>query len=159
MNVDILNNVFREMQDKGEFINLSRLKTSLVRKKDNIIETIRKRKKGAGETFIKVMMNLAIVKLAATMVTLLVMTTLFFTHLHVFAPITTQFSKWVSSPLVGFIVTILIIKFIGISVGLTLTLLAAKNMTIKDVRLCVKELGKTRLRVFLRRKVQPQISY
>lgn len=159
MNVDILNNVFREMQDKGEFINLSRLKTSLVRKKDNIIETIRKRKKGAGETFIKVMMNLAIVKLAATMVTLLVMTTLFFTHLHVFAPITTQFSKWVSSPLVGFIVTILIIKFIGISVGLTLTLLAAKNMTIKDVRLCVKELCKTRLRVFLRRKVQPQISY
>ncbi len=147
------------MQDKGEFINLSRLQTSLVCKKDNVIEIIRKRKKGAGETFVKVMMNLAIIKLAATMVTLMAMTTLFFTHLHVFAPITAQFSKWVSSPLVGFVVTILIIKFIGISVGLTLTLLAAKNMTIKDVRLYVKELCKIRLRVFLRRKVQPQINY
>ncbi len=159
MNVNILNNVFREMQDKGKFINLSRLKTSLVCKRDSIIETIRKRKKGAGETFVKVMMRLAIIKLALTMITLMVMTTLFFTHLHVFTPITLQFSKWVSSPLVGFIVTILIIKFIGISVGLTLTILAAKNMTIKDVRLYVKELCKIRLRVFLRKKVQLQINY
>lgn len=143
MNVNILNNVFREMQDKGKFINLSRLKTSLVRKKDNIIETIRKRKKGAGEVFVKVMMRLSIIKLALTMITLMAMTTLFFTHLHVFAPITAQFSKWVSSPLVGFVVTIL----------------AAKNMTIKDVRLRIKELCKIRLRVFLRRKVQPQINY
>ncbi len=159
MNANILNNVFREMQDKGKFINLSRLKTSLVRKKDSIIETIRKRKKGAGETFVKVMMRLSIIKLALTMITLMAMTTLFFTHLHVFTPITLQFSKWVSSPLVGFIVTILIIKFIGISVGLTLTILAVKNMTIKDVQLRIKELCKIRLRVFLRRKVQLQINY
>ncbi len=143
MNVNILNNVFREMRYKGKFINLSWLKTSLMCKRDSIIETIRKRKKGVGETFVKVMMRLSIIKLALTMITLMAMTTLFFTHLHVFAPITAQFSKWVSSPLVGFVVTIL----------------AAKNMTIKDVRLRIKELCKIRLRVFLRRKVQPQINY
>ncbi len=50
------------MQDKGEFINLSRLQTSLVCKKDNVIEIIRKRKKGAGEVFVKVMMRLYIIK-------------------------------------------------------------------------------------------------
>lgn len=65
------------MQDKGKFINLSRLKTSLVRKKDSIIEIIKK-KESASETFIKVMM------------------VLFFTHLHILAPITAQFSEWVS---------------------------------------------------------------
>ncbi len=158
MNMNIINNVFREIQDKGKFINLSQLKTSLARKRDRIIEIIKRRKKDAGETFVKVMMRLSIIKLALTLITLMVMTVLFLNHSHAFTTITLQFSKWFSSPLIGFIITIMIIKFIGISVGLTLTILAAKNMTIKDVRSCVKELCKIRLRVFIRRKVQPQVN-
>lgn len=159
MNVNFINNVFREMQIKGKSINLSRLKTSIVSKKDIIIECIKKRKERARETFINVMMNISIIKLAVTMVTLMVITVLFFAHLHAFAPVTAQFSKWVSSPLIGFIITIVIIKFIGISVGLTLIILAVKNLTIKDVRLRIKELFKTKLRILLRKETQPQISY
>ncbi len=158
MNVNIINNVFREIQDKGKFINLSRLKTSLVRKKDSIIETTRKRKKGAGEAFTKVMMNLSIIKLAATMVTLMVMMVLFFTHLHVLAPITAQFSKWVSSPLVGFIIFIMVVKIVGVSIGLSLTILTVKKITIEDIRLRVKKSCKLRLPVFLWKKVQPQMN-
>jgi hypothetical protein len=159
MNVSLINNVFRAIVYNGKFINLSRLKTSLACKRDSIIEIIKKRKERSREVFINVMMKLSIIKLAVTMVTLMVMTLLFFTHLHVFEPVTVQFSKWVSSPLIGFIITIVIIKFIGISVGLTLTILAVKNLTIKDVRLRIKELFKIRLRIFLREKTQPQISY
>jgi len=53
MNVNIINNVFREMQDKGKFINLSRLKTSLVRKKDSIIEIIKKERKAQVKLLLK----------------------------------------------------------------------------------------------------------
>jgi ABC-type phosphate/phosphonate transport system permease subunit len=159
MNISIINNTLREAQGMGKSLNLSRLKTNLARKRDIIIGIIKKRKKSASETFIKVMMKISIIKLALTMIALMVMAVLFFSHSHAFAPITLQFSKWVSSPLIGFVVTILIIKFIGISVGLTLTILAARNITIKDVRLRVKELCKIRLRIFLRKKVQPQMNF
>jgi hypothetical protein len=121
----------------------------------NILRIIRGKKKGAEERFLKLMMNLSIIKLAATMVTLMVMMVLFFTHLHVLAPITAQFSKWVSSPLVGFIIFIMVVKIVGVSIGLSLTILTVKKITIEDIRLRVKKSCKLRLPVFLWKKVQP----
>ena len=123
----------------------------------NILRIIKGKRKGAEERFLKLMMNLAIIKLAATMVTLMVMMVLFFTHLHVLAPITAQFSKWVSSPLVGFIIFIMVVKIVGVSIGLSLTVLTVKKITIEDIRLRVKESYKRRLKmpVFLWKKVQP----
>jgi hypothetical protein len=121
----------------------------------NILRIIRGKKKGAEERFLKLMMNLSIIKLAATMVTLMVMMVLFFTHLHVLAPITAQFSKWVSSPLVGFIIFIMVVKIVGVSIGLGLTILTVKKITIEDIRLRVKKSCKLRLPVFLWKKVQP----
>lgn len=138
-------------------MNLSQLKTSLMDKRERFIEIIREKKKTALETFIKVMWKLAIIKFVAVMIAFIVMTVFFFTHLNCFTPITLQFSKWVSSSFVGFFIFIMIIKFVAVSIGLTATILTVKNTTFKEVRLRFIEACKLRLRVFLRRKVQPQV--
>lgn len=144
-----------ENYNKYKFENLFKLKINMTDKIVNILRIIRGKKKGAEERFLKLMMNLSIIKLAATMVTLMVMMVLFFTHLHVLAPITAQFSKWVSSPLVGFIIFIMVVKIVGVSIGLSLTILTVKKITIEDIRLRVKKSCKLRLPVFLWKKVQP----
>ncbi len=138
-------------------MNLSQLKTSLMSKRENFIEIIREKKKNALEAFIKVMWKLAIIKFAAVMVGFIVMMVFFFTHLNCFTPITLQFSKWVSSSFIGFFIFIMIIKFIAVSIGLTVTILTVKNTTFEAVRLRFKETCKLRLQVFLRRKAQPQV--
>jgi hypothetical protein len=143
--------------DKGKFVNLYQLKTSLMGKRESFIEIIREKKENALETFTKVMWKLAIIKFAAVMVAFIAMMVFFFTHLNCFTPITLQFSKWVSSPFIGFFIFIMVIKFVAVSVGLTATILTVKNTTFKEVRLRFKEACKLRLRVFLRRKVQPQV--
>ncbi len=147
-----------ENYNKCKFENLFKLKTNMTDKIVNILRIIRGKKKGAEERFLKLMMNLSIIKLAATMVALMVMMVLFFTHLHVLAPITAQFSKWVSSPLVGFIIFIMVVKIVGVSIGLSLTILTVKKITIEDIRLRVKKSCKLRLPVFLWKKVQPQMN-
>ncbi len=138
-------------------MNLSQLKTSLMSKRENFIEIIREKKKNALEAFIKVMWKLAIIKFAAVMVGFIVMMVFFFTHLNCFTPITLQFSKWVSSSFIGFFIFIMIIKFIAVSIGLTVTILTVKNTTFEAVLLRFKETCKLRLQVFLRRKAQPQV--
>ena len=144
--------------DKGKFMNVYQLKTSLIGKRENFIEIIREKKKDALGAFIKVMWKLAIIKFVAVMIAFIVMMVFFFTHLDCFTPITLQFSKWASSSLIGFFILIMIIKFVAISIGLTVTILTVKNTTFKDVRLRLKEACKLRLQAFLRRKVQPQAS-
>jgi hypothetical protein len=144
--------------DKGKFMNVYQLKTNLMGKRGNLIEIIREKKEKALETFTKVMWKLAIYKFVAVMVAFIVMMVFFFTHLNSFAPITLLFSKWVSSPFIGFFIFIMIIKFVAVSIGLTATILTVKNTTFKEVRLKFKEACKLRLQVFLKRKVQPQAS-
>ncbi len=143
--------------DKGKFMNLSQLKTSLMDKRERFIEIIREKKKTALEAFIKAMWKLAIIKFAAVMIAFIVMTVFFFTHLDCFTPITLQFSKWVSSSFIAFAILIMTIKLVAVSIGLTVTILTVKNTTFKEVRLRFIEACKQRLRVFLRRKVQPQV--
>ncbi len=151
-------NVFGFLVIKRIPDNLSRLMTSILSKVNNIVSIVREKTEGAGERFLKIMMTLSIIKLAVAMITLAVMTVLFFTHLHVFDPITLQFSKWVSTPISGFIVLIIAVKFAGISIGLTLTIMSVKKITFESVRLRIKEFCKSKLRVFLRKKVQLQTS-
>ena len=150
-------NIMQRYIDKGKFMNLYQLSTSLMGKMENFIEIIREKKKNALEAFIKVMWKLAIIKFAAVMVAFIVMTVFFFTHLNCFTPITLQFSKWVSSSFIAFAILIMTVKLVAISIGLTVTILTVKNTTFKAVRLRFKEACKLRLRVFLRRKVQPQV--
>ncbi|MBS1259028.1 MAG: hypothetical protein MAG551_02094 [Candidatus Scalindua arabica] len=151
-------NVFGHLVSKRKSENLSRLIAGILAKINNIVSIVREKTEGAGEQFLKIMMTLSIIKLAIAMITLVVMTVLFFTHLHVFDPITLQFSKWVSTPITGFIVLIIVVKFAGISIGLTLTIMSVKKITFESMRLRFKEFSKSKLRVFLRRKVQLQTS-
>ncbi len=150
--------VFGYIQNKGKFENLSGLRTSILAKINNIINIVREKTEGAGERFLKIMMTLSIIKLIIAMATLAVMTVLFFMHLHVFDPITLQFSKWVSTPITGFIVLIIAVKFAAISIGLALTIMSVKEITFECMRLRLKEYCKLRLRFFLRKKVQLQTS-
>jgi hypothetical protein len=150
--------IFEYLQNKRKFENPSGLRTNILAKINNIVSIVREKTEGAGERFLKIMMTLSIIKLAVAMATLIIMTVLFFVHLHAFDSITLQFSKWVSSPIISFIVLIIVVKFAGISIGLTLTVMTVKKITFESMRLKIKEYCKLRLRVFLRKKVQLQTS-
>ena len=146
-------NVFGDLLNKRKLEGLSMLRTSILTNVDRVVGLVRERMKGAGDRFLKIMMTLSIIKLAIAMITLIVMTVLFLAHLHTFDPITLQFSKWVTTPLIGFIVLIIAIKFAGISIGLTLTIMSVKKITFESIRLRLMEYLKLRLRVFLKKKV------
>jgi len=145
-------NVFGYLVSKRKSENLSRLRTSILAKINNAVSVVREKTEGVGERFLNLMMNLSIIKMAAAMVTLIVMAVLLFTHLHVLDPITLQFSKWISSPIISFIVLIIVVKFAGISIGLTLTIMSVKKITFESMRLTLMGYCKRKLRVFLRRK-------
>ncbi len=150
--------IFGYLRNMRKFEDLSGLRTSILAKINNIVSLIKKKTEGAGERFLNIMMKLSIIKLAVAMIVLIAMTVLLIAHLHVFDPITLQFSKWVSSPIISFIVLIIVVKFAGISIGLTLTVMTVKKITFKSIRLKLKEYCKPKLRVFLRKKVQLQTS-
>jgi hypothetical protein len=151
-------NVFGCLVSKRKFENLARLRTSILAKINNIVSIVREKAGGVGDRFLKIMMTLSIIKLAIALITLIVMTVLFFAHLHTFDPITLQFSKWVSTPIISFIVLIIAVKFAAISIGLTLTIMSVKKITFESMRLRLMESCRLRLRVFLRKKVQLQTS-
>ena len=118
---------------------------------------ISKRKYGwVGDKFSNITMKIFIIKLALALVTLLVMTVLLFTHLHVFDPITLQFSRWVISPIISFIMLVVVIKFVGLSIGLILTLMSIKQITFESIRLRLAGYCKSGLYNLLRKKVQHQ---
>ena len=144
--------VFGYIQNKGKFENLSGLRTSILVKINNIVSIVREKAVGVGDRFLKIMMTISIIKLAIALITLIVMTVLFFAHLHTFDPITLQFSKWVSTPIISFIVFIIAVKFAAISIGLTLTIMSVKKITFESMRLRLIEYSKLRLSVFFRRK-------
>ncbi len=151
-------NVPGYLLNKRKFENLSGLRKNILAKINNIVRIVREKTEGVGERFLKIMMTLSIIKLAIAMTTFIVMTVLFFAHLHAFDPITLQFSKWVSTPIISFIVLIIAVKFAAISIGLTLTIMSVKKITFESMLLRLKEYCKLRLRVFLRKKVQLQTS-
>ena len=145
-------NVFDCIINKCKSENLYRLWTSILVKTNNIVSIVRKKTEGAGERFSNIMMKLSIIKLSAAMVTLIVMAVLLYTNLHVLDPITLQFSKWVSTPIMGFIILIVAIKFAAISIGLTLTIMSVKKITFESMRLRLIEFCMLRLSTFFRRK-------
>lgn len=145
-------NVIGNLLNKRKLEGLSMLRTSILTKINNVAGLMRERMNGAGERFLKIMMTLSIIKLAVAMTTLIVMTVLFFAHLHTFDPIMLQFSKWVSSPIISFIVLIIALKFAAISIGLTLTIMSVKKVTFESMRLRLMEYCKLRLGVLIRKK-------
>ena len=145
-------NVFGCLLIKRTAKNLSGIRTSVLTKIDKVVGLVREKTERAGERFVRIMMTLSIIKLAVAMTTLIVMTVLFFAHLHTFDPIMLQFSKWVSSPIISFIVLIIVLKFAAISIGLTLTIMSVKKVTFESIRIRLMEYCKLRLSVFFRRE-------
>lgn len=125
-------------------------------KRDGVVSIVNKNMDGVGDKFSNIMMKISIIKLALALVTLIVMTVLLFTHLHVFDPITLHFSKWVTSPIICFIMLVVVIKFVGLSIGLTLTLMSIRQITFESVRLWLAGYCKTGLYYLLRKKAQHQ---
>ncbi|GAX59602.1 diacylglycerol kinase gamma [Candidatus Scalindua japonica] len=125
-------------------------------KKDSLVSMLSGSMEGSGEKFSDIMMKVSIAKLALALVTLIVMTILLIKHLHVFDPITIQFSEWVTSPIICFILLILMIKFIGLSVGLALTFMSIKKITFCTARIRLIGYGKSGLCYLIRKKVQHQ---
>ncbi len=142
---------------KIKFEKLSKLVEILIIARLNIIlTTISERLDGTGEKFTKIMMKLSIIKLALSMMVLIAMTVLFFIHLNTFVPITIQFSKWVSSPIICFIMLVIVAKFVGLGIGLALTMMSIKDLTFEDLKLGLRRRYKLSLRLFFKKKALPQ---
>ena len=142
---------FRDFPNKKNPVTFFQAITDLRDRWSNSIKWIKNNREVLEKSFTTIMMRVAICKLAAAAIALAVMTVLFLTHLDNFAPITTLFSKWTSSSLIGFILFIIVLKFVGISIGLSLIILSTKEMTISDARLWFTELLKRKLCFFLRK--------
>ncbi len=127
--------VDRHMLDKIKFKKRSTPIATLMAKRNTIMATISERFEGIEDKFTKIMMKLSIIKLAMAMITLMVMTVLLFKHLDAFGPITIQFSKWVSSPIICFIMLVIVAKFVGLGIGLTLTVMSVKGLTFAELKI------------------------
>lgn len=145
-----------EILEKMPYISLSNLKRSMTNNLADILYLIKKRANGYGESFVKIMLKLALIKAVLVIITLLAMTTLYIIHLNVLEPVTSRLSVWVSSSLIGFVLLILIVKFVAFSIFLTVWLV--KESIVKDILLKFSLLKTLRLPVFLRKKVQLQIN-
>ncbi|MHC4268412.1 MAG: hypothetical protein ACYSTS_08095 [Planctomycetota bacterium] len=148
--------VFWHTLNKIKFEKPSKLIVIFMAKLNTIMVTISERLEGIEDKFTKIMMRLSIIKLAVAMITLLGMTVLLFTHLDAFGPITMQFSKWVSSPIICFIMLVIVAKFVGLGIGLTLTVMSIKDLTFVDLKIELRKYCKQNLRFFYKKKVLPQ---
>ncbi len=155
MNIININNV-RCVLNKNIFKSYAQLIADFYDKRGNMVRLISNKMEGAGEKFSNIMMKLSIIKLALALVTLIVMTVLFVTHLHVFDPITLHFSRWTTSPLICFIMLVVSVKFVGLSTGLALTLMSTRKLTFESLRLRFTGYFRSGLCFVLRRKVQHQ---
>ncbi|MHC4139806.1 MAG: hypothetical protein ACYSR1_08145 [Planctomycetota bacterium] len=141
---------------KCGFKNTSKTIADFKAKRDCLSRFISENMEGVGGKFSNIMMKLAFIKLALAIVTLIVMTVLLFTHLHVFDAITLHFSMWVTSPIICFIMLVVVIKFVGLSIGLTLILMSIKKLTFESIRLRLIGYCKPGLYYLLRKKIQHQ---
>lgn len=117
----------------------------------NLVEILSKKLEKAGESWVKILPEMFIIKSALVIIVLLAMTTLFVLHIHAFIPITSQFDEWVSSSLIAFAISILIVKFIAISV--CLTIFTVKRTTLENIVSRVRDLRKVKLPVIIWRKI------
>ncbi len=132
----------------------SKFITNIKARRDYIARLVSKNMEGVGDRFTTIMLKLSIIKLAMAIAALVVMTILFFTRLHVLDPITLHFSRWATSPIICFIILIVAIKFVGLSIGLALTLMSIKNIAFEDIRVRLIGYYRAGLNCFLRKKAQ-----
>lgn len=104
------------------------------------------------EPFSRFMFKLTLIKFAITLAVLLTMVTLFVFKLHVFDPLTIEFSGWATSSLIAFTLSLVIVKFVAVSFFVTYFVL--KKETVDSIILRFKELKSLKLNVFLRKSIR-----
>lgn len=142
--------------NKNKSVDTYKIRANLKATKESTVKFVREDMVSVGDKYSNVMMKLSMFKLALAMVTLIVMAILFFTHLHVLDPVTLQFSRWATSPIICFITLVVVIKFVGLSIGLTLTLMSINQITFESIRVRLIGYCKPGLSCLLRKKVQHQ---
>lgn len=155
MTIQITNNLSGFL-DRSGIAKVLQVKRDFVNRARSFTKQVKANREEIGERFTALMMKVAIFKLSAAAVTLVVMAVLFLTRIHLFAPITAQFSKWVTSPLIGFILFVIVLKFAAISTGIYLTVLSAKEMTVRESHLWIRTTVKRKLQLLFRRKMSLQ---
>lgn len=131
--------------------NCSELKIRYLRKLSNAIDVLGNKIDGLGGKSVNFISKIFIVKFAITLVTALAMMVLFVSNIHVFAPLTTQFNEWVSSSLIAFTISIMIVKFIVVSI--CLIVFSFKRSTLENMILTIKNLKNVRLPAIIWDKV------
>lgn len=92
------------------------------------------------------------VKFAVTMAAIVTMGVLFVTRFHVFTPITSRFSEWVSSSLIAFALTVIVVKFAVVSV--CLAMFALNRSRRERLLLWCRDLRTVRIPVLIFKKVR-----
>lgn len=137
------------------FVNGSELKLRYLQKLSNTIDVLSKKIDGLGEKSLGFISKIFIVKFVITLITILVMMSLFVSNLHVFSSLTIQFNEWVSSSLIAFTISIIVVKFIAISI--CLILFSLKQSTLENMILSIKNLKTLRLPAFIWNKVHYKV--
>ncbi len=148
--------IFRCKSNKNKSRDTYKIIANFKDKKDSIVRLVSENMVGVGDKFSNIMMRLSILKLVLAIVTLIVMAVLFFTHLHVLDTVTLHFSRWATSPIICFITLVVVIKFVGLSIGLTLTLMSIKKITFESIRIRLVGYCKSGFYYLLRKRAQYQ---
>ena len=134
-----------------EILNITALKMRCKNKASDIVEVLSKRLDNFGESWARYLPKIFVFKFALTMIALLTIAILFVSRIDVFAPITAQFSEWVSSSIIAFTISIIVVKFVVVSV--CLAMYTFKPATLENMVSRFKGLNNVRLPVFIGKKL------
>ena len=134
------------------------LKSICVNKTYFLFDMFSKKLARVSETFFDLLfVKLAIFKIALTITALLTVMILFMLHMHIFDPITEQFSGWVSSSIVAFTLSMIIVKVIAAAT--CLTVLTVKKGAVGNLFLRIKELKPVRFPIIVLERLRFQFRY
>lgn len=133
------------MTSKKEILDISALKIYCANRANALVEVLSNRLNNIGESWEKFLPKMFAAKFALILIALLSVATLFVMNINVLVPITTQFSEWASSSLAAFTISIIVMKFVVLSV--CLALFTVKRATLDGMLLKFRALKMARLRV------------
>ncbi|MGR3219308.1 MAG: hypothetical protein ACUZ8H_05755 [Candidatus Anammoxibacter sp.] len=134
----------------SDILNITALKMHCIQRASDFVEVLSRRLDRTGESWVRFLPKIFIFKFALTLVALLITVTLFISHIDLFEPITAQFSEWVSSSIIAFTISIIVVKFVVVAA--CLAMYAFKPATLENVVARLKGLSNVRFPVFISRR-------
>lgn len=142
----------------SRFLRFDILKSLCVNKIDFLFDMFSKKLVRVSETsFDLLFVKLSIFKIALTIVALLTVMVLFILHVHIFDPITEQFSGWVSSSIVAFTLSMIIVKVIAVAT--CLTILTVKKGAAGNLFLRIRNLKSVRFPIIIWEQLRFQFRF